>query len=201
MFEWQPDSLAREETFIFHFTLLYSILSILIREAEKSGQYATHTLIVLDLYGKSHQPVDATAVYKPLFRTIVKCNLCWTCHASADCQLWRGKNSRNKSLGRCGVTSMGFVSHLEVPKIQIICWDRFGSLLLSQSVKNLCQHLSNGKCLFYTVSEEPQSINQPSGRGTDGEERRTEREERVEKYAVREIACMAYVCECMCMRI
>lgn len=59
-------------------------------------------------------------------------------------------NDVNVSRGECGVTSVGFLPHLEVPAIQVICRCCFCSLDLLQSVKNWCQHRSKAKCLFYT---------------------------------------------------
>lgn len=61
---------------------------------------------------------------------------------------------------------MEFLPHLEVSAFQVICQTCFCSPdLLPRSMKNLCQHLSNAKCLF-TVSEQPQSINQSAGKET-----------------------------------
>ncbi|KAJ8010219.1 hypothetical protein DPEC_G00072730 [Dallia pectoralis] len=57
-----------------------------------------------------------------------------------------------------GRRARGFVSHLERPAIRTIPWYRSCSLRLMQSVKNRCQHLSNGKCLFYTECQRSHNL-------------------------------------------
>lgn len=81
------------------------------------------------------------------------CQMWFTAHMSHICRLSYLKgsvNDVNVSRGECRVTSVGFLPHLEVPAIQVICRCCFCSLDLLQSVKNWCQHRSKAKCLFYT---------------------------------------------------
>lgn len=81
------------------------------------------------------------------------CQMWFTAHMSHICRLSSLKgsvNDVNVSRGECGETSVGFLPHLEVPAIRIICRCCFCSRGLLQSVKNWCQHRSKAKCLFYT---------------------------------------------------
>lgn len=96
------------------------------------------------------------------------CQMWFTAHMSHICRLSSLKgsvNDVNVSRGECRVTSVGFLPHLEVPAIQVIC----RVLLLfprSPAVREeLVSAPIKGKMpILHRVSEQPQSINQPGGK-------------------------------------
>lgn len=98
------------------------------------------------------------------------CQMWFKLHMSHICRLSSLKGSVNAvfvSQWECRVTSVGFLPHLEVPAIQVICRGCFCPPPLPnllQSVKNWCQHLSKTKCLFYTECQSSHNllINQPA---------------------------------------
>lgn len=95
------------------------------------------------------------------------CQMWFTSHMSHICRLSSLKgsvNGVNVSQWECKVTSVGFLPHLEVPAIQVICRSCFCFPDLLQSVKNWCQHLSKTKCLLHTECQSSHSllINQPA---------------------------------------
>lgn len=119
------------------------------------------TAIVSYVHCLPHHAACARIIRQPTlsFWVIVRCDLCRVCHTSADCHLWAASvRHTNASRRECGVTSAGFLPHLEVPAVQVICRCCFCSPDLLQSVKNWCQHLSKGKCLFYTECQSSHNL-------------------------------------------
>lgn len=113
------------------------------------------------------------------------CQMWFTAHMSHICRLSSltgSVNDVNVSRGECGETSVGFLPHLEVPAIRIICRCCFCSRDLLQSVKNWCQHRSKAKCLFYTECRSSHNL-------------------LINQAAQKQILCVwagAHVCVCTC---
>lgn len=118
---------------------------------------------------------DAHLIFRSNLQTyplpVSDCQMRFMPHMSHICSLSSLKgsvNHVNMSRGECTVTSVGFLPHLEVPAIQVI----LPVLLLfprSPAVREeLVSAPIKGKMpILHSVSEQPQSINQPGGTETE----------------------------------